>query len=81
MSTISPPKRLPSLRTLQKKAEAKAEQIIKMVEKAHRDAGKSKLQFDGPLDPSNPQSVAIYKFLKQLTAFQTASRKVRIMAR
>jgi hypothetical protein len=75
------PQQAPSIRTLQIKAEAKAKQIIKMIENAHRNAGKSKLKFDGPLNPANPQSVAIFRFLKDLDRFQTTSRRTKIMAK
>ena len=81
------PERQPSIREAQKKIrretrklQANAWKIIKMIEKAHRDAGKSKLRFDCPLDPTNPSSVAIYKFLKELDRFEKASRRSKVWA-
>ena len=71
---------LSELRKLKKQARSQLIKIIRLLEKAHRNAGKSKLKFDGPLIPSDPRSVAIHEFLKQHERSMEAARKTIIRA-
>jgi len=66
--------------TVKMRSSADVDRFSRRLDRANKRTSKSRLHFGGPLNPTNPRSVAIYEFLGDLRKSEEAARKVRIWA-